>query len=74
VTQAVQAHPGQLGKATAVTLPYSIGIAVPKSKTTFRDAIKAALVELQHTGEETALLKKWSLDTGSVEAPRLVTS
>lgn len=73
VNQAVKAHPGQLGKATAVTLPYSIGIAVPKDKTKFRDAIKAALTQIQKTGEETRLLKKWGLDTGTVEAPRLVT-
>jgi len=73
VNQAVKAHPGQLGKATAVTLPYSIGIAVPKGKTQFRDAIKAALTEIQKTGAEAKLLKKWSLDTGSVQAPQLVT-
>jgi polar amino acid transport system substrate-binding protein len=73
VDQAVKANPGQLGKATAVTLPYSIGIAVPKGKTTFRNAIQAAVTEIQKTGEETTLLKKWGLDTGTVEAPRLVT-
>lgn len=73
VTQAVEAHPDELGKATAVTLPYSIGIAVPKGKTQFRDAIKAALVEIQKDGTQTKLLKKWSLETGTLEAPRLVT-
>ncbi|MEU0969540.1 ABC transporter substrate-binding protein [Streptomyces sp. NPDC005917] len=73
VTQAVEAHPNELGKATAVTLPYSIGIAVPKDKTQFRDAIKAALAEIQKDGTQTKLLKKWSLETGTLEAPRLVT-
>jgi polar amino acid transport system substrate-binding protein len=73
VTQAVKAHPNELGKATAVTLPYSIGIAVPKSKTQFRDAIKAALVEIQKDGTQAKLLKNWSLETGTLEAPRLVT-
>ncbi|MFD4563940.1 ABC transporter substrate-binding protein [Streptomyces sp. NPDC058467] len=73
VTQAVKAHPNELGKATAVTLPYSIGIAVPKGKTQFRDAIKAALVEIQEDGTQTKLLKKWSLETSTLEAPRLVT-
>lgn len=73
VDQAVKAYPDQLSKATAVTLPYSVGIAVPKSKTDFRDAIMAALVEIQSEGMEADMLKKWSLDSGSLEAPKLLT-
>ncbi|HUC17592.1 MAG TPA: ABC transporter substrate-binding protein [Acetobacteraceae bacterium] len=73
VDQAVKAYPSQLGKAVAVTLPYSIGIAVPKSNTELRDALMAALVEIQKAGIESALLKKWSLDAGTLEAPVLVT-
>ncbi len=74
VDQAVKANPDKLEKATAVTLPYSVGIAVPKGKTAFRDAIMAALVEMQKAGLEAALLKKWSLDSGTLEAPRLITT
>ena len=74
VDQAVKAYPDKLEKATAVTLPYSIGIAVPKDKPAFRDAIMAALTELQKAGLETSMLKKWSLDAGTMEAPRLVSS
>jgi polar amino acid transport system substrate-binding protein len=73
VDQAVKAYPDKLSKAAAVTLPYSIGIGVPKGKTDFRDAITAALTELQKAGIETALLKKWALGEGSIEAPELVT-
>ncbi len=73
VDQAVKAYPDKLAKAAAVTLPYFIGIAVPKGKTEFRDAIVAALTALQDAGVETALLTKWSLDAGTLEAPRLVT-
>ena len=73
VDQAVKAYPNQLAKATAVTLPYSVGIAVPKGKTDFRDAIMAALVEIQSSGMEADMLKKWSLDSGSLEAPKLLT-
>ena len=73
VDQAVKAYPNQLDKATAVTLPYSVGIAVPKGKTDFRDAIMAALVEIQSSGMEADMLKKWSLDSGSLEAPKLLT-
>lgn len=72
VDQAVKAYPDKLEKATAVTLPYSVGIAVPKGKPEFRDAVMAALIEVQKAGIETELLKKWSLDAGTLEAPRLV--
>jgi polar amino acid transport system substrate-binding protein len=72
VDQAVKAYPDKLEKATAVTLPYSVGIAVPKDKHDFRDAIMAALIEIQKEGIETELLNKWSLDAGTLEAPRLV--
>ena len=73
VDQAVKAYPDKLSKATAVTLPYSVGIAVPKGKPEFRDAIMAALVEIQSEGLEADMLKKWSLDSGSLEAPKLLT-
>jgi polar amino acid transport system substrate-binding protein len=74
VDQAVKAYPDKLEKATAVTLPYSVGIAAPKNQPEFRDAIMVALVEIQKAGIETELLKKWSLDTGTLEAPRLLTT
>jgi polar amino acid transport system substrate-binding protein len=74
VDQAVKAYPDKLAKAVAVTLPYSIGIAVPKGKTELRDAVVAALTELQKAGIETAMLKQWSLDPETVEAPRLITN
>jgi hypothetical protein len=46
----VKAYPDKLEKATAVTLPYSVGIAVPRNKTDFRDAVFAALTEIQKSG------------------------
>ncbi len=73
VDQAVKAYPDKLEKATAVTLPYSVGIAVPKDKPEFRDAVTAALTEIQKAGIETQLLEKWSLGAGTLDAPpRLV--
>ncbi len=72
VDQAVKAYPDKLAKATAVTLPYSVGIAVPRGKPEFRDAVLAALIEIQKAGIETALLKKWSLDSGTLEAPKVL--
>jgi polar amino acid transport system substrate-binding protein len=73
VDQAVKAYPDKLSKSVAVTLPYSVGIAVPKGKTKFRDAILAALLEIQKSGGEVAMLKKWSLDSGTFEAPHILT-
>jgi len=72
VDQAVKAYPDKLEKATAVTLPYSVGIAVPRNKHKFRSAIMAALTEIQKAGIETKLLEKWSLGAGTLEKPRLV--
>ena len=72
VDQAVKANPDKLEKATAVTLPYSVGIAVPKDKPEFRDAVLAALTAIQDAGIETTLLKKWSLDSGTLEAPKVL--
>ena len=72
VDQAVKAYPDKLEKATAVTLPYSVGIAVPKDKPEFRDAVLAALTEIQKAGIETRLLEKWSLGAGTLDVPRLV--
>jgi len=74
VDQAVKAYPKQLAKAIAVTLPYSVGIAVPKTNNELRDGIVAALMALQKAGVEVDLLKKWSLGAGTQEAPRLVTN
>lgn len=72
VDGAVKAYPDKLEKAVAVTIPYSVGIAVPKGKTDFRDAVMAALVLLQKSGIQTELLKKHGLPVENLEAPRLV--
>lgn len=72
VDQAVKAYPDKLSKAVAVTLPYSVAIALPKGKPEMRDAFMAALAALQQAGLEKTLLAKWSLDDGAVEEPRIV--
>jgi polar amino acid transport system substrate-binding protein len=74
VDGAVKAYPDKLEKATAVTLPYSVGIAVPRNKTDFRDAVSAALTEIQKSGIQAELMKKWSLPEDQMEAPKLVTA
>jgi polar amino acid transport system substrate-binding protein len=73
VDNAVKAYPDKLEKAIAVTIPYSVGIAVPRGKTDFRDAVMAALVALQKAGIQTELLKKNGLPVENLEAPRLLT-
>jgi polar amino acid transport system substrate-binding protein len=72
VDSAVKAYPDKLEKATAVTLPYSVGIAVPRNKTDFRDAVFAALTEIQKSGLQAELMKKWSLPEDQIEAPKLL--
>jgi polar amino acid transport system substrate-binding protein len=73
VDQAVKANPDKLEKAIAVTIPYSVGIAVPKDKPKFRDAVMAALTEIYKSGDQLALLKKWELDPANLKEPGLLT-
>ncbi len=72
VDGAVKAYPAKLDKATAVMLPYSVGIAVPRDKVAFRDAVFAALTEIQKSGLQAELMKKWNLPAEQIEAPKLV--
>ncbi len=72
VDGAVKAYPDQLAKATAVTLPYSVGIAVPRNNVEFRDAIMAALTLIQESGMQVEMMKKWNLPEDQIEAPKLV--
>jgi polar amino acid transport system substrate-binding protein len=72
VDQAVKAYPDKLEKATAVTLPYSVGIAVPKGKPKFREAVMTALIAIQKAGIQTELLNKWTLGAENLETPKLI--
>src|SRR3954452_25272011 len=72
VDNAVKAYPDKLEKATAVTIPYSVGIAVPKDKPKFREAVMAALIEVQKAGTHMELLKKWGLDPNNLMEPGLL--
>jgi polar amino acid transport system substrate-binding protein len=72
VDQAVKANPDKLEKALAVTIPYSVGIAVPKDKPEFRDAVMAALIEVQKAGIHKELLKKWELDPNNFKEPDIL--
>jgi polar amino acid transport system substrate-binding protein len=73
VDNAVKAYPDKLEKAIAVTIPYQVGIGVPKDKPKFRDAVKAALTEIYKSGDQLALLKKWNLDPENLMEPGLLT-
>ena len=72
VDNAVKAYPDKLEKAVAVTIPYQVGIAVPKDKPKFRDAVHAAMMEIYKSGDQLALLKKWNLDPENLMEPGLL--
>jgi polar amino acid transport system substrate-binding protein len=74
VDNAVKANPDKLEKAIAVTIPYSVGIAVPKDKPEFRAAVLAALIEVQKAGIHMELLKKWELDVNNFKEPDILTA
>ena len=73
VDNAVKANPDKLEKAVAVTIPYSVGIAVPKDKPKFQEAVMAAMQEIYKSGDQAALLKKWELDPNNLKEPGLLT-
>jgi len=73
VDNAVKAYPDKLEKAIAVTIPYSVGIAVPKNKPKFREAVMAAMMEIYKSGDQLALLTKWGLDPENLKEPGLLT-
>jgi polar amino acid transport system substrate-binding protein len=72
VDNAVKAYPDKLEKALAVTIPYSVGIGVPKDKPKFRDAVLAALIIVQKDGTHMELLKKWGLDVNNFKEPDIL--
>jgi polar amino acid transport system substrate-binding protein len=74
VDGAVKAYPDKLEKATSVTLPYFVGIGVPKNKPDFRAAVMAALVAIQKDGTQTSLLTKWQFPKDNLTVPKLVVS
>jgi polar amino acid transport system substrate-binding protein len=69
----VKANPDKLEKAVAVTIPYSVGIAVPKDKPKFEEAVMAVMQEIYKSGDQAALLKKWELDPNNLKEPGLLT-
>jgi polar amino acid transport system substrate-binding protein len=73
VDNAVKANPDKLEKAVAVTIPYSVGIAVPKDKPKFEEAVMAVMIEIYKSGDQLALLKKWELDPNNLKEPGLLT-
>lgn len=72
VDQAFRAYPNNFEKAANVALPFSVGIAVAKANPDLRDGIFAAVTEIQKSGIQKELIKKWSLDESQLEQPRLV--
>ena len=55
-----------------MTIPYSVGIAVPKNKPEFRAAVFDALTEIYKSGDQLALLNKWKLDPANLKEPGLL--
>ena len=68
----VAAHPDKLDSAETVMLDYTIGIGVPQGKHEFRDAIQAALTEVQSSGLQDKLAAKWKLTENAVAEPTIL--
>ncbi|MCC2333443.1 ABC transporter substrate-binding protein [Cellulomonas wangsupingiae] len=68
----VAQHPDDLDTAETVMLDYEIGIGVLQGEHAFRDAVQAALVEIQESGLQTELAGKWSLDENALAEPAVL--
>jgi polar amino acid transport system substrate-binding protein len=68
----IAAHPEDLSSAETVMLDYTIGIGVPQGKHEFRDAIQAALTQVQTSGLQDELATKWKLHENAVAEPTIL--
>lgn len=74
VKRYIAEHPNDLASADTVMLDYTIGIGVPKDNHDFRDAIVAAVTEIQSTGLQAKLATKWQLDENAVAQPTVLSA
>ncbi|WP_444664634.1 ABC transporter substrate-binding protein [Cellulomonas sp. CW35] len=65
-------HPDELDSAETVMLDYEIGIGVLQGDHAFRDAVQAALTEIQDSGLQAELATKWKLDENAVAEPSIL--
>lgn len=65
-------HPDELDSAETVMLDYEIGIGVPQGEHEFRDAIVAAITEIQSQGIQQELASKWELAQNEDAAPTVL--
>ncbi|WP_066582724.1 ABC transporter substrate-binding protein [Cellulomonas timonensis] len=68
----IAAHPDDLDSAETVMLDYEIGIGVLQGDHVFRDAVQAALVEIQGSGLQAELAGKWALDENALAEPTVL--
>lgn len=72
VVRFIAEHPDKLDSAETVMLDYTIGIGVPQGEHAFRDAIQAALSEIQSIGLQDELAAKWELVENAVAEPTIL--
>ena len=72
VVRFIAEHPDELDSAETVMLDYTIGIGVPQGDIEFRDAIQAALTEIQSSGLQEELAAKWELVENAVAEPTIL--
>jgi len=72
VVRFIAEHPDELDQAETVLLDYEIGIGVPQGQVPFRDAVVGALTEIQGSGLQDELAKKWELSENAVAEPTVL--
>ncbi|MGF6821312.1 polar amino acid transport system substrate-binding protein [Microbacterium sp. ZKA21] len=72
VMRYIDEHPDDLASAETVMLDYEIGIGVPQGEHDFRDAIAAAVTEIQERGIQQELAARWKLESSEDAEPAIL--
>ncbi|HWV49221.1 MAG TPA: ABC transporter substrate-binding protein [Microbacterium sp.] len=72
VVRYIDEHPDDLASAETVMLDYEIGIAVPQGEHKLRNAIAAAITEIQTRGIQQDLAERWKLEANEDAEPAIL--
>jgi polar amino acid transport system substrate-binding protein len=72
VNRFIAEHPDDLESAETVMLDYTIGIGIPQGEHDLRDALVAAMTEVQDSGLQAELTVKHELDEGFIAPPTVL--
>ncbi|MGO2658552.1 ABC transporter substrate-binding protein [Mycetocola reblochoni] len=72
VMRYIAEHPDDLDSAETVMLDYEIGIGIPQGEHAFRDAVAAAIAQIQSEGIQQELAARWKLESSEDAEPTIL--